>query len=97
MENNKAYQIEAVKAEQDFGMFFTFWGNVTLLKEASSGRIFSKYYPNSKDAPAAPGGWSFEPYVFSPLKKIKLKKGETIDRVSDELGSIYYEVTSLFS
>ena len=29
-------------------MIFNFWGNVTLLKEEKSGRLFSKYYLKSK-------------------------------------------------
>ena len=91
----EAYQIEKVTAQQDFGMFFTFWGNVTFLKEANSGRLFSKYYIKSKDTPTAPSGWSFEPHTFTQAKKVILKKGETIDSVTDELGNVYYEVTYL--
>lgn len=90
-----AYQIETVTAKNDYGMFFTFWGNVTLLKEASSGRSFSKYYIKSKETPVAPQGWSFEDYSFAQAKKITLKKGQTIDKVTDELGNEYYEVTSI--
>ena len=91
----EAYQIEKVTAQQDCGMFFTFWGNVTFLKEANSGGLFSKYYIKSKDIPTAPSGWSFEPYSFTEAKKIILKKGQTIDSVKDELGNVYYEVTSI--
>ena len=90
-----AYQIETVTAKQDCGMFFTFWGSVILLKETSSGRVFSKYYIKSKDTPTAPSGWSFEPYSFAEAKKIILKKGQTIDSVNDELGNVYYEVTKI--
>lgn len=88
-----AYQIETVTAVQ--GMFFTFWGNVTLLVEASSGRSFSKYYINSKETPVAPEGWSFMPYTFAKTEKAILKKGETICKVTDELLNVYYEVTSI--
>ena len=88
-----AYQIETVTAEQL--MLFTFWGNVMLLKEVSSGRSFSKYYIKSKEVPTAPSGWGFAPYSFAEAKKVILKKGETIDSVADELGNVYYEVTSL--
>ena len=90
-----AYQIETVTAKQDCGMFFTFWGSVILLKETSSGRVFSKYYIKSKDTPTAPSGWSFESYTFQQTKRVTFKKGQTIDCVMDELGNIYYEVTSL--
>ena len=88
-----AYQIETVKAEQL--MLFTFWGNVILLVEESSGRSFSKYYIKSKETPTAPSGWSFAAYSFSEPKKVTLKKDETICNVADELGNVYYEVTSI--
>ena len=88
-----AYQIETVTAEQL--MLFTFWGNVILLVEASSGRSFSKYYIKSKEVPTAPSGWSFAPYSFAEANKINLKKGETICNVADEFGNVYYEVTSI--
>ena len=90
-----AYQIETITAQDIIGMIFNFWGNVTLLKEEKSGRLFSKYYLKSKDTPIAPIGWSFELYQFPQEKKISKKKGETIDRIQDELGNIYYEVTSI--
>ena len=88
-----AYQIETITAQQL--MLFTFWGNVILLVEESSGRSFSKYYIKSKENPIAPSGWSFVPYTFAEAKKINLKTGETICNVADELGNVYYEVTSI--
>ena len=85
--------METVTAKQS--MFFTFWGNVILLVEASSGRYFSKYYIKSKEVPTAPSGWSFAPYSFVEPKKVTLKKDETICNVADEFGNVYYEVTSI--
>lgn len=87
------YTIETITATDI--MSFIFWGNVTLLNEEQSNRSFSKYYIKSKDIPTAPSGWSFEPYSFTEAKKIILKKGQTIDSVKDELGNVYYEVTSI--
>jgi len=88
-----AYQIETVTATHEVGMILSFWGNVTLLKK--DGRSFSKYYIKSKETPSPVNGWSLESYTFPQSKKITLKKGETIDSVKDELGNVYYEVTSI--
>lgn len=91
----EAYQITAVKSEQEVGMIFNFWGSVTLLRQEESGRVFSKYYIKSKETPIAPSGWSFEAYQFPQAKKISVKKGGSIFNVTDELGNVYYEVTSI--
>jgi len=89
-----AYQIETVIAGEN-GMFFTFWGSVTLLKEKSTNKVFSKYYIKSKNTPSVPSGWELQSYTFNPVKKVVLKKDETIDKVEDNLGNSYYEVTSI--
>lgn len=88
-----AYQIETVTAKNDFGMFFTFWGNSMLLKK--DGKSFSKYCIKSKETPNPINGWSIELYKFLQPQKIVLKKGETIDSVTDEFDNVYYEVTNL--
>lgn len=88
-----AYQIETVTATHEVGMILTFWGNVKLLKK--DGRSFSRYHLKSKETPSPANGWSLESYTFPQVKKITLKKGETIDSVKDELGNVYYEVTSI--
>jgi len=87
----EAYHIETIKAEGI--MMFIFWGNAILLTEASSGRSFSKYYINSSSNPTAPSGWSFSSHAFAVPIKTNLQNGDTIDRVTDEFGNIYYEVT----
>ena len=49
----------------------------------------------SKNTPSVPSGWELQSYTFNPVKKVVLKKDETIDKVEDNLGNSYYEVTSI--
>ena len=90
-----AYQIETVQPETEHGMFFTFWGNTILLKQKNSNRVFSKYYIKSKNNPSIPVTWELQPYSFDSVKKLTIKKDQTIDKVEDNLGNVYYEVTSI--
>lgn len=87
------YTIETFKAEHEIGALFTFWGTVALLKK--DGKSFSKYYIKSKEIPTLPKEWEIESHTFSEPKTIKLKKGETINKVEDNLGNVYFDTTSL--
>jgi hypothetical protein len=84
--------IETQIAKENTGMLLTFWGTVVTFKELSSNKVFSKYIIKSKEMPIIPDGWELESYTFSESKKVKVKKGEGIDRVVDNLGNIYYEI-----
>ena len=84
--------IETQIAKEEVGMFLIFWGTVTTFKQLSSGRLFSKYFIKSKETPIIPDGWEMETHTFSEPNKVKIKKGESIDKVMDNLGNIYYEI-----
>jgi len=88
-----AYQIETITAEHSFGMVFTFWGKVSLLKKDD--RVFSKYIVKSNQPPVPQNGWTLDQFIFQSPAKLSIKKGQTIDSVKDELGNVYYEVTSI--
>ena len=87
--------IETQIAKENTGMLLTFWGTVVTFKELSSNKVFSKYIIKSKETPITPDGWELGSYTFSEPKKVTIKKGESIDKVTDELGNVYYEVTSI--
>ena len=87
--------IETQIAKENTGMLLTFWGTVVTFKELSSNRVFSKYLIKSKQTPIIPDGWELEIYTFSEPKKVRVKKGESIDKVVDNLGNQYFEITSL--
>jgi hypothetical protein len=87
--------IETQIAKENTGMLLTFWGTVVTFKELSSNKVFSKYIIKSKEMPIIPDGWELGSYTFSEPKKVKIKKGESIDKVVDNLGNIYYEITNL--
>lgn len=87
--------IETQIAKEEIGMFFTFWGTVVTFKQLSSGRVFSKFIIKSKETPIVPDGWELEIYTFTEPVKVRIKKGESIDKVIDNLGNIYYEITNL--
>lgn len=84
--------IETQIAKENAGMLITFWGTVVTFKELSSNKLFSKYIIKSKETPIIPNGWELGNYTFSETKKVRVKKGESIDKVTDELGNVYYEV-----
>lgn len=79
--------------DNEIGIILTFWGTVSILKKG--GKSFSKYYLKSTKTPNIPNTWTLEQYTFQEPKKLVLKKGDTIGKVTDSLGNIYYEVTSL--
>lgn len=87
--------IETQIAKEDIGMLLTFWGTVVTFKELSSNKLFSKYLIKSKQTPIIPNGWELGSYTFSEAKKVRVKKGESIDKVVDNLGNQYFEITSL--
>jgi hypothetical protein len=87
--------IETQIAKEDIGMLLTFWGTVVTFKELSSNKLFSKYIIKSKETPIIPDGWELGSYTFSEAKKVRVKKGESIDKVVDNLGNQYFEITSL--
>ena len=88
-------KIETQIAKEEIGMLLTFWGTVVTFKELSSNKLFSKYFIKSKQTPITPDGWELGSYTFSEPKKVRVKKGEGIDKVVDNLGNIYYEITNL--
>jgi hypothetical protein len=87
--------IETQIAKENTGMLLTFWGTVVTFKELSSNKVFSKYFIKSKETPITPNGWELGNYTFSEPKKVRVKKGESIDKVVDNLGNQYFEITSL--
>jgi hypothetical protein len=87
--------IETQIAKENTGMLLTFWKTVVTFKELSSNKLFSKYIIKSKETPITPDGWELGSYTFSEAKKVKIKKGESIDKVVDNLGNQYFEITSL--
>ena len=87
--------IETQIAKENTGMLLTFWGTVVTFKELSSNKLFSKYIIKSKQTPIIPNGWELGSYTFSEPEKVRVKKGESIDKVVDNLGNQYFEITSL--
>ena len=87
--------IETQIAKEEIGMLLTFWGTVVTFKELSSNKVFSKYIIKSKQTPITSDGWELGSYTFSEPKKVRVKKGESIDKVVDNLGNQYFEITSL--
>ena len=87
--------IETQIAKEEIGMLLAFWGTVVTFKELSSNKLFSKYIIKSKQTPITPNGWELGSYTFSEPKKVRVKKGESIDKVVDNLGNQYFEITSL--
>jgi hypothetical protein len=64
---------------------------VITLKQISSGRVFSKYLIKSKEVSIMSDDWEIGTHTFSESKQVRIKKGATIDKVTDELGNIYFE------
>jgi len=89
--------IETQIAEEKIGILLTFWSTVVTLKELSSSRVFSKYILKSKDTPVIPDGWELGSYTFPNVTNKKLKEGESISKVVDNLGNIYYEITDVIN
>lgn len=87
--------IETQIAEEKIGMFLTLWSTVVTLKELSSDRVFAKYILKSKDTPVILDGWELGSYTFSEPTNIKIKQSETIDKVVDNLGNVYFEITDI--
>ena len=87
--------IETQIAKENTGMLLIFWGTVVTFKELSSNKVFSKYIIKSKETPIIPDGWELGSYTFSETKKVKVTTGAGIDKVVDNLGNIYYEITNL--
>lgn len=89
--------IETQIAKEKIGMFLTFWSTVVTFKELSSGRVFSKYILKSKDTPVIPDGWELGSYTFPNVTHKKLKEGESISKVVDNLDNVYYEITDVIN
>lgn len=87
--------IETHEVKEEIGMFITFWGKVITLKQISSGRVFSKYLIKSKEVSIMSDDWEIGTHTFSESKQVRIKKGTTIDKVTDELGNIYFEITDM--
>ena len=89
--------IETQIAREKIGMLLIFWSTVVTFKELSSGRVFFKYILKSKDTPVIPDGWELCSYTFSEPTNIKIKQSETIDKVVDNLGNVYFEITDIIN